>query len=169
MKTQVTLLAAYLLTVGYASAQSTTGNTTTGSPTTNSTNSTNSTSGTSTGATGAGTGTNSTSPTGTSTSGSTMDSGTGTTTNGATTSGAITTTNDTYNTATRPARTGADYKNFVFGIYAGLNTTKFKGENINTGGELSGRLGYQAGFFVRGGGRLYGQLGAEYFASLKPW
>ena len=53
----------------------------------------------------------------------------------------------------------------MFGVYAGLNTTKFKGENTDTEGDLSGRLGYQLGFFVRGGGRLYGQIGAEYFAS----
>lgn len=74
-------------------------------------------------------------------------------------------------TAYAPAdtkKTKADgYKNFVFGIYAGLNTTKFKGEEVTTTGnnKLTGRLGYQAGFFVRGGGRLYGQIGAEYFAS----
>lgn len=72
------------------------------------------------------------------------------------------TTTETYRTREQKAK---DYKNFVFGIYAGLNTTKFKGESVNTGGDLSGRLGYQAGFFVRGGGRLFGQLGAEYFAS----
>ncbi|MFD1143674.1 outer membrane beta-barrel protein [Larkinella insperata] len=57
----------------------------------------------------------------------------------------------------------AGYKNFAFGIYAGLNSTKLRGET--TGGDISGRLGYQAGVFVRGGGRIYGQLGAEYFAS----
>ena len=78
------------------------------------------------------------------------------------------TTTDTYGT-TRVKRTRAnDYKNFVFGIYAGLNTTKFKGEVTNPNGgsdKLTGRLGYQAGFFVRGGGRLFGQIGAEYFAS----
>jgi hypothetical protein len=66
-------------------------------------------------------------------------------------------------TTTRDKKT-KDYKNFVFGIYAGLNTTRFKGEDVN-GDNLSGRLGYQAGFFVRGGGRLFGQLGGEYFAS----
>ncbi|GAB3702712.1 hypothetical protein GCM10027592_32400 [Spirosoma flavus] len=76
------------------------------------------------------------------------------------------TTTDTYST-TRPARGKDDYKNFVFSIYAGLNTTKFNGESVSNGtnSSLTGRLGYQAGFFVRGGGRLYGQLGAEYFAS----
>lgn len=81
-----------------------------------------------------------------------------------------TTTTDAYNTNSRTKRdkSSKDYKNFVFGIYAGLNTTKFKGEALDVNGsskKLTGRLGYQAGFFVRGGGRLYGQLGAEYFAS----
>lgn len=81
-----------------------------------------------------------------------------------------TSTTDTYNTtsATQPDRPKKDYKNFVFGVYVGLNTTKFKGEALDVNGgsnKLTGRLGYQAGFFVRGGGRLYGQIGAEYFAS----
>jgi len=83
--------------------------------------------------------------------------------NGTTTT---TTSAETYSTTDRPARTKAkDYKNFVFGIYAGLNSTKFKGESVNTSGDISGRIGYQAGFFVRGGGRLFGQIGGEYFAS----
>lgn len=62
-------------------------------------------------------------------------------------------------------RAKADYKNFAFGIYAGLNSTKLPGESNSSNGNISGRLGYQAGFFVRGGGRLFGQIGAEYFAS----
>ena len=57
-----------------------------------------------------------------------------------------------------------NYKNFAFGIYAGANTTRFQGENVQTN-NLSGRLGYQLGFFVRGGGRVYGQIGAEYLTS----
>ena len=109
----------------------------------------------------------------------------GTTTNGTMSNGTITngtystnsvgtpstgttmTSTETYSTTDRPARirNKSDYKNFAFGIYAGLNSTKFKGESANVGGDLSGRLGYQAGFFVRGGGRIFGQLGAEYFAS----
>ncbi|UFH53592.1 PorT family protein [Spirosoma sp. KNUC1025] len=80
-----------------------------------------------------------------------------------------TSTTDTYSTSENTTRVKEkkDYKNFVFGIYAGLNSTKFKGESIDNGvnNKLTGRLGYQAGFFVRGGGRLYGQIGAEYFAS----
>lgn len=58
----------------------------------------------------------------------------------------------------------ANYKNFTFGVYAGANSTRFEGENA-AGDRLSGRLGYQLGFFVRGGGRLYGQIGAEYLTS----
>jgi Ni/Co efflux regulator RcnB len=57
-----------------------------------------------------------------------------------------------------------DYKNVTFGLYGGLNSTRFQGEDIN-GNDLTGRLGYQAGFLVRAGGRVYGQLGLEYFAT----
>lgn len=57
-----------------------------------------------------------------------------------------------------------NYKNFTFGIYAGGNSTRFQGEKLDTA-NISGRLGYQLGFFVRGGGRLYGQIGAEYLTS----
>lgn len=57
-----------------------------------------------------------------------------------------------------------NYKNFTFGVYAGANSTRFEGENVE-GENLSGRLGYQLGFFVRGGGRIYGQIGAEYLTS----
>ena len=56
------------------------------------------------------------------------------------------------------------YKALTVGVYAGVNTTRFKGENVD-GNNLTGRLGYQGGIFVRGGGRVYGQIGAEYFAS----
>ena len=81
------------------------------------------------------------------------------------------TSNTTYSTAkTTDAypREKKDYKNFTYAIYAGANTTRFKGESFDANGAasgLTGRLGYQLGFFVRGGGRLYGQIGAEYFAS----
>ncbi|WP_266365110.1 porin family protein [Tellurirhabdus rosea] len=56
------------------------------------------------------------------------------------------------------------YKAFTGGFYAGANTTRFLGENAG-GNDLSGRLGYQVGVFTRFGGRIYGQLGAEYFAT----
>lgn len=57
-----------------------------------------------------------------------------------------------------------NYKNFSFGVYGGANSTRFEGESVS-GQNLSGRLGYQLGFFVRGGGRIYGQIGAEYLTS----
>ena len=57
-----------------------------------------------------------------------------------------------------------NYKHFTFGVYAGANSTNFEGETIDTK-NLTGRLGYQLGFFVRGGGRIYGQIGAEYLTS----
>lgn len=57
-----------------------------------------------------------------------------------------------------------NYKNFTFGVYAGANSTRFEGETVG-GNALAGRLGYQVGFLVRGGGRLYGQIGAEYMTS----
>ncbi len=64
---------------------------------------------------------------------------------------------------TETKRTKFGYKNFAFGLYGGLNSTKLMSENNN--GENAGRVGYQAGFFARGGGRFFGQIGAEYFAS----
>lgn len=177
MNKHISLLAAGLLGAFVANAQSTTG-TTTNSSTTNSTYGTsNSTTGTGTmNNTGTGTTTGSGTYSNGTTTGTTTDgtmNNAGTNVNGSTTTNTgtpaygttTTTTTDTYNTTTQPERTKKDYKNFVFGIYAGLNSTKLKGESINTGGKLSGRVGYQAGFFVRGGGRLYGQIGAEYFAS----
>ncbi|WP_234734288.1 PorT family protein [Tellurirhabdus bombi] len=65
--------------------------------------------------------------------------------------------------ASRP-RAEKAYKAFTGGFYVGANTTRYRGEDVD-GDNLSGRLGYQAGVFVRGGGRIYGQIGAEYFAS----
>lgn len=104
------------------------------------------------------------------TSGATSTPSTGSTyDNNSTNSGTGT---STYNsTSTYSSKTRSDdpagpngYNNFVFGIYAGLNATSFKGESIDAQNP-SARLGYQAGLFVRGGGRLFGQIGAEYFAS----
>ncbi len=181
MKTQVTLLAICLLGAGLANAQSTTTtNSSTPSTTTNSSYGTTQATTTPTGQTPTSSGTIDTTDrpasTGTLNDSGTMNS-TGALNNGTTNSSSspaygttTTTTTDSDNAGTTTGRTtrdkGAkDYKNFVFGIYAGLNTTKFKGESMNSGGKLTGRLGYQAGFFVRGGGRLFGQLGAEYFAS----
>ena len=173
MKKQFSLLAICLCGIGFAHAQTTTmtysttsatANPTYSSPaTTDSTNSMNNSS------------------TSMADSSSTRNNGTmnnsGTTTNGtystnniaAPATGTTTTSTDVYSTTYRPDRVKEKgYQRFVFGIYAGLNTTKFKGEALDANGnsnKLTGRLGYQAGFFVRGGGRLFGQIGAEYFAS----
>ena len=92
-------------------------------------------------------------------------------TNGSTGNAPITT--GTYSTNSYPSQTSTTspdrkkdrpYKALTVGVYAGVNSTRFKGENVD-GKNLTGRLGYQAGIFVRGGGRVYGQIGAEYFAS----
>ncbi len=58
----------------------------------------------------------------------------------------------------------AKYQSFAFGVYGGLNSTFLSGESIN-GNNPQGRLGYQFGGYVRGGGRLFGQVGVEYLAS----
>lgn len=167
MKRQFSLLAMSLLGIGIANAQTTTNTYSTTSTTTNptytspvTTDSTNSMSNRSTSMTDSTNSMNngSMNNTNTTTPNSTYSTNTATPTDGTTTT---TTTN--YSTTDRPDRVKKDYKNFVFGIYAGLNSTKLKGES--TGGDISGRVGYQAGFFVRGGGRFFGQLGAEYFAS----
>lgn len=167
MKNQVTLLAICLLGAGMANGQSTTNTYSTSgttpsatygtSPaTTDSSNMSNSNATT----TDSGTSSNATMN-----SSGTMNNGTTTNSTATPTYGTTTTTTD-YSATDRPTRvkSGKDYKNFVFGIYAGLNSTRLTGEDLNSD-DIRGRLGYQAGFFVRGGGRLYGQLGAEYFAS----
>ncbi len=93
---------------------------------------------------------------------------TGTTGNGSITTGTYST--NSYSSQANATSTGPDrkadrpYKAVTVGVYAGVNSTRFKGENVD-GKNLTGRAGYQAGFFVRGGGRIYGQIGAEYFAS----
>ncbi|WP_229375808.1 PorT family protein [Fibrella aquatilis] len=110
-------------------------------------------------------------PSGTSNYNTTTDTN-GATTTTPSTSGNYNSAGSTYSTATTTSTAypseKKDYKNFSYAIYAGLNTTKFQGESFDANGAasgLTGRLGYQLGFFVRGGGRLYGQIGAEYFAS----
>lgn len=157
MKNQISLLAFCLCGIGIANAQTTTNTYSTTATTTNPTY----TSPVTTDSTNSMNNTNSSNSM--SNSKSTTTNGTMNSTNTTTNTETIATITDTYST-TRDKK-AKDYKNFVFGIYAGLNSTKFKGESANTSGDLSGRIGYQAGFFVRGGGRLFGQLGGEYFAS----
>jgi hypothetical protein len=82
-----------------------------------------------------------------------------------TTSSMSTTSTAEYSTS-RERRPKAEmpYKAFTGGFYVGANSTRYRGEDVD-GKNPSGRVGYQIGAFVRGGGRLYGQLGVEYFAS----
>lgn len=162
MKTQVTLLAICLLGAGMANGQTTTNSSSTPGTTTNATYGTSPVTTDSTNL--------SNSNATTTTDSGTMNNGTvnssGSMNSAATPTYGTTTTSTDYSSTDRPSRvkSGKDYKNFVFGIYAGLNSTRLTGEDLNSD-DIRGRLGYQAGFFVRGGGRLYGQLGAEYFAS----
>lgn len=153
MKRQFSLLAMCLCGIGFANAQTTTNTYSTTGTTTNASYTSPVTADSA----------NSTSSLSNSTNDNTTTPNTTYSTNSTPTDVTTTTTMVDNDRPDRVKDTKKDYKNFVFGIYAGLNSTKLKGET--SGGDISGRLGYQAGFFVRGGGRLFGQLGAEYFAS----
>ena len=160
MKSQVTLLAACLLSAGIANAQ----NTMNGSS--SNTNSTYSTSPAQTDSSGKTNSTYATSPATMSSDSMSKGNTNSTYSTNSTAQPAYGTTTTNYTTDNQNVKEKKEkgYKNFVFGVYAGLNSTRFKGEGVD-GNNLSGRVGYQAGFFVRGGGRLFGQLGGEYFAS----
>lgn len=173
MNTTRTLLALCLLGAGTAFGQNTTSYSSTSATTTYNADSSKSVTPTTNG--------DASNATDMSTSGSTTT--TGQTTNGTTANGtsgstnSVAPVNSTYSTSTTttdyntkaPARPKKGYQGLAVGIYAGLNTTKFKGEALDANGsssnKLTGRLGYQAGIFIRGGGRVFGQIGAEYFAS----
>ncbi len=86
--------------------------------------------------------------------GSTMNNATGTT-YGTTT----TTTTNTYDSNTTPTKDRAWGKEGKFGVYAGVNFSRFVQEPINDG---SYRAGWQAGIYGRTGGTVFGQLGLEY-------
>lgn len=169
MKIQHTLLAISLCGVGIANAQTTTN--TYSSTTTNSTYTapvnanTNATTGTTTDATSLSTG-----------NGVTTDSGTatGTTTNGTystntaapatygTTTTTTTTSSDLNSAAGNPQRGKGDRawgKSGKFGIYAGINASRFVNEPIP---DDAYRVGWQAGLYGRSGGTVFGQIGLEY-------
>lgn len=50
--------------------------------------------------------------------------------------------------------------NVSIGIYAGPNLSKYSTDQDSL--DSKARVGYQLGLYVRGGGRLFGQIGAEY-------
>lgn len=56
-------------------------------------------------------------------------------------------------------RTRADGKQGRFGVYAGINFSKFVNEPIPAN---AFRTGWQAGIYGRSGGTIFGQIGAEY-------
>ncbi|WP_138992270.1 porin family protein [Larkinella sp. C7] len=68
-------------------------------------------------------------------------------------------------TATSPNRLSKPEKvlkrdNVSIGVYAGPNFSKYSTDQDSL--ESKARVGYQLGVYVRGGGRLFGQLGVEY-------
>ncbi|KAA9349014.1 porin family protein [Larkinella humicola] len=62
----------------------------------------------------------------------------------------------------RPSKPGKVLKrdNVSIGIYAGPNFSKYSTDQDSL--ESKARVGYQLGVYVRGGGRLFGQVGVEY-------
>ncbi len=169
MKRQLTLLAMSLCGVGIVNAQTTTN--TTSSTTTNSTYvapvNTPAATDTAQGATRSDMST--TNGTMNSTNSGSTNSGTYSTnsaaapTYGTTTTTTTTTTNGDYNTtATDAKREKGDRawgKDGKFGIYAGVNFSRFVNEPIPDGAY---RAGWQAGIYGRSGGTVFGQIGLEY-------
>ena len=188
MKTHVTLLAFCLLGAGLVNGQSTTNtntNTTSGT-TTNSTTGTNSSGTMNNSTTPSGTSTSdgstmsngTTNSTGTGTmnsnSSGTMSNGSTTTNSSATPAyGTTTTTTTSSNNSTTGTNMSGDVnrdgnggrawgKSGKFGIYAGVNFSRFVNEPIPDGAY---RAGYQVGIYGRSGGTVFGQLGLEYRTS----
>jgi hypothetical protein len=62
----------------------------------------------------------------------------------------------------RPSKPEKAFKrdNVSIGVYAGPNFSKYSTDQDSL--ESKARVGYQLGVYVRGGGRLFGQLGVEY-------
>ncbi|RRB12431.1 outer membrane beta-barrel protein [Larkinella knui] len=159
MKIQLTLLATCLLGINLTKGQNTTNTTSTTSTTTYSAPATDSTRTSAT--------TYSTAPATMSTDSSkTMtQSGAATMTppaNNATATTTTTTTTSSYDQAGRSTREKTERswgKTGKFGIYAGVNFSRFINEAIPAN---SYRVGWQAGLYGRTGGTFFGQLGLEY-------
>lgn len=105
---------------------------------------------------------NNSTTTGTTTDG--MNNGTMGTTNNGTSTTYGTTTTTTTNTYGTDANTRTDRdrpwgKEGKFGVYAGVNFSRFVNEPIPDG---AFRAGWQAGIYGRTGGTIFGQLGVEY-------
>ncbi|MGA0557190.1 outer membrane beta-barrel protein [Larkinella sp. VNQ87] len=161
MKTQLTLLATCLLGVQLANGQNTTSTTSTTStstystPVTDTTQTTGTTYTTSPGTPSTDNAVNATRTTETTYS-------TPAATNGYTTTTTTTTTSSTDAQMNRENRSNMDKpwgKSGKFGIYAGVNLSKFVNEPIP---DDAFRAGWQAGLYGRTGGTVFGQLGLEY-------
>lgn len=150
---------------GTTSTTTTTSNTNMSSPTYNSTTTPTTTDPMSTTAGSMNSTTNSNAPsgnTGTTTTGSMNSAPTNTYDNTTTTT--TTTTSTDYNanatTAPRETKETRDWgKSGKFGVYAGLNFSRFVNEPIP---DNAYRTGWQAGVYGRSGGTIFGQIGLEY-------
>ncbi|GAB3567606.1 hypothetical protein GCM10027578_18810 [Spirosoma luteolum] len=153
MKTNATLLAACLLASGLVQAQTETNTSSTTTTSTYTTAPVSTTDATNVNATSTTTPTN------------VNDNMTGTYNNTATTPAVNT--YSTTTTTTSDYNTGRDYKDNKrndgkegkFGIYAGVNASRFKNESAP---DRAYRLGYQVGLYGRSAGTVFGQIGAEF-------
>jgi hypothetical protein len=101
--------------------------------------------------------------TGTMSNGTTTTNGTGTPAYGTTTTTTTTSTNMSSGDVNSQGNSGRAWgKSGKFGIYAGVNFSRFVNEPIPDGAY---RAGYQVGIYGRSGGTIFGQLGLEYRTS----
>jgi hypothetical protein len=159
MKTQATLLGAILLTAGMATAQTTESTSTTTTSYNYTTAPVSSTDATNVSSTTVNTPTNvNDNMTGTYNNAATTPS---TNTYGSTTVTTTSTGNDNMSTSNR--RDGDDDRSWgkkgKFGVYAGVNASRFVNEPIQ---DNAYRLGYQIGLYGRSAGTVFGQVGAEF-------
>ena len=164
MKTKISLLAVYLVGTGLSTAQITTNSssTTTTSTTYTTTPTTTVDSSTASGVANGNVPMGTTTTNGVGNSTNTMASpayGTTTTTTTTTSNNVPSTTGDVN---TGIANDRAWGKNGKFGVYAGVNFSRFVNEPIPDG---AFRAGYQVGIYGRSAGTIFGQLGVEYRTS----
>lgn len=172
MKTHVSLLAVCLLGTGLATAQTTTNSSST--TTTNATYGTTPRTTTDSSSASGMSNSNATMGTGTTNSMGTTTNSTGTATNSMATPSYGTTTTTTTTTSNNTPTTTGDVnmgksndkalgdKDGKFGVYAGVNFSRFVNEPIPDGAY---RAGYQVGIYGRSAGTIFGQIGLEYRTS----
>ncbi len=158
MKTQATLLGVILLTAGMATAQTTESTSTTTTSYNYTTAPVSATDATNVSSTTVNTPTNmNDNMTGTYNNAATAPS---TNTYGSTTVTTTSTGNDNMSTNRRRSDDDRPWgKEGKFGIYAGVNASRFVNEPVS---DNSYRLGYQVGLYGRSAGTVFGQVGAEF-------